>query len=247
MKTANAVIIGNEILSGKFADENGPFLIGRLRSLGTRLTRISVVPDDLDDIASEVRRSSDRADFVFTTGGVGPTHDDITFEGIARAFGEPLVAKDELVALLRHYNLPLNDATMRMARVPESTELIESRGLAYPVAKVHNVFVFPGVPKLFQSKFEAISHRFKGEPIYSARLYTGESETRIAERLGEIADRSPRVEIGSYPRFGESDFKVIITLESLDKERLDRVRATIEETFPILAVEMDQPVPVDAG
>ena len=222
-------------------------LIGRLRSLGTRLTRISVVPDDLDDIASEVRRSSDRADFVFTTGGVGPTHDDITFEGIARAFGEPLVAKDELVALLRHYNLPLNDATMRMARVPESTELIESRGLAYPVAKVHNVFVFPGVPKLFQSKFEAISHRFKGEPIYSARLYTGESETRIAERLGEIADRSPRVEIGSYPRFESRTLRSSSHWRASIRSALTACGPPSKRPFPFWAVEMDQPVPVDAG
>jgi molybdenum cofactor synthesis domain-containing protein len=234
MNSASAIIIGNEILSGKFADENGPFLIRRLRTLGTRLVRLVTIADDPENIAEEVRRCSAMTDVVFTTGGVGPTHDDLTFEGIALAFGEPLEVHPELLNLLKSYSLPINDATLRMARVPASTELIDSPGLAYPVARIRNVYVFPGVPKLFQSKFEAIAERFRGEKIYCARLYSPQFETGIAEILGTVARRYPDVEIGSYPRFGESNFKVIITFESLSETRLKAARGEIEANIEVV-------------
>ena len=190
--------------------------------------RIVTIVDDPDTIAAEVKRCSETTDVVFTTGGVGPTHDDLTFEGVARAFGEPLELRAELVDLLNSYSLPINEATLRMARVPKSTVLIESPGLAYPVARVHNVYVFPGVPKLFQSKFEAMSERFRGEPVHAARLYSPQSETRIAEVLMEVAGRHPHVDIGSYPRFGEGTFKVIITLESLVLAQVEAAREELE-------------------
>jgi len=236
MKSASAVIIGNEILSGKFADENGPFLIRRLRTLGTRLVRLVTIADEPSSIAEEVRRCTAMTDVVFTTGGVGPTHDDRTFEGIGLAFDEPLQVHPDLLGLLESYALPIDDATLRMARVPTSTELIGSPGVSYPVVKIRNVYVFPGVPKLFQAKFDGIAERFRGEQVCCTRLYSPQSEALIASVLTRVAERFPDVEIGSYPRFGEGKFKVIITLEGLLEARVteasEQIAASIEVITP---------------
>ena len=155
MSTAAVVIIGNEVLTGKFADENGPYLIGRLRTLGTDLVRLVTIPDDVAVIADEVRRCAAAADHVFTSGGVGPTHDDVTFEGVAGAFRVPLELRTELLDLIAQFGMPRNDGTERMARVPAGAELLFHEALSYPVVRVRNAYVLPGVPKLFRNKFEA--------------------------------------------------------------------------------------------
>lgn len=227
MPTAAAIIIGNEILSGKFADENGPYFIRRLRTLGCDLKRLVVVPDDVDEIATELRACAARYDHVFTSGGVGPTHDDVTIEAVGRAFGVSLEPRDELLALLDRYGLPRNDGTMRMVTVPQGTELIAHESLSYPVLHVRNVYVLPGVPKLLRNKFEAIASRFAGVEVQSDRLYTDEQEWDIADRLTAVAVKYPTVDIGSYPRFGEGPFHVIITLESRDRAALDRAKSEL--------------------
>ncbi|MEZ4319076.1 MAG: molybdopterin-binding protein [Myxococcota bacterium] len=227
------MIIGNEILTGKFEDENGPFFIRRLRMLGTDLRHLAVIADDLDTIADEVRRCSERFDLVFTTGGVGPTHDDVTLEGIARAFGRPLVVAEPLVDLMRAFDIAIDDTTLRMARVPEGTELVESKASSYPVLRCENVWIFPGVPKLMQMKFEALAQRFAGEAVLTDRLYVTAHETDIAARLSEVAARHTRVDIGSYPRFGEGDYRVIITLESRDPEALRAAVSELSGTLPL--------------
>jgi len=237
MPTAAALIIGDEILSGKFEDENGPFLIARLRTLGCDLKRIVVLADDHEDIAGEVARCSTAYDFVITTGGVGPTHDDITLESISRAFGLALVLEPTLLEVLLDYGLPDNGATRRMVHIPEGTELVWERGLPYPVLVVRNVYVFPGVPKLMHAKFEHIAHRFAGEAVGTARLYVTQGETEIAQTLGQVQDAHPTVDIGSYPRWGEGPFRVIVTVESRDAtalasavERLQEQLACIDPT-----------------
>lgn len=237
MPSAAVVVIGNEILTGKFADENGPYLIARLRALGADLRRLVTIPDDLAVIAAEVRHCADRHDFVLTTGGVGPTHDDLTLEGIARAFEVPLEQRPELVALLERFELPSTEATLRMATVPQGAELIESAALAYPVVRVRNVYVFPGVPKLLKNKFEAISDRFAGEAVATARVFTDEHEFAIADRLTAVAARHPEVDIGSYPRFGEGDYRVILTLESRDPSALARARDELCGAVRVVRVE----------
>lgn len=231
MPSAAVVIIGNEILTGKFADENGPWLIQRFRTLGTDLGRVVTIPDEVDTIAEEVRRCSERYDHVVTSGGVGPTHDDVTFEGVAMAFGLPMEPHPDLIALAQRYNLPDNAGTLRMATVPVGTELVAHESLSYPAMRVRNVWVLPGVPRLFKNKFEAIASRFAGEAVRTARLYTAEDEWDIAERLTSVATRYPTVSIGSYPRFGEGPYHVIVTLESRDGEALDRARRDLEDTL----------------
>jgi len=233
MPTAAAIIIGDEILSGKFADENGPFLIGRLRSLGSDLRRLVTISDDLDAIAQEVRGCSERYDLVFTTGGVGPTHDDLTMEGIARAFDVPLVESDRLVSLMKSYGMGIDETTVRMSRIPQGAVLVDSPRSSYPVVRMANVWIFPGVPKLLRSKFDALADHFKGEAVHTARLYTTERESEIAQRLADAAVRHPSVDIGSYPRWGEGDFRVIITFESRDPTALSAATDELAGTLTL--------------
>jgi molybdenum cofactor synthesis domain-containing protein len=221
MPRAAVVVIGDEILTGKFADENGPFLVQRLRRLGCDLRRLAVVSDAIEDIAGEVRLASGLADHVITTGGVGPTHDDRTFEGVALAFGLALEPREELVGLLDRHGLTRTATNLRMATVPAGAVLVSSPGTVYPVVRVRNVWILPGVPRLMQLKFETIAGAFAGPQVLTRRLYTDLPESEIAQLLSDVQDRHPEVAIGSYPRFGGEAWRVIVTLESRESAALD--------------------------
>src|SRR5690242_15560886 len=185
MPTAGIVIIGDEILSGKFVEENAAFLIGELRALGVELRRITVIPDDLEDIAATVRDASAKHDHVFTSGGVGPTHDDVTIAAIAHGFGVGVTRHPELEAKVRGYwKDKLADANLRLADVPTGSELVypaarsESGPLPtrgndqlWPVVCFRNVYILPGVPALFRRKFVDIRDRFRALPVTAARVY----------------------------------------------------------------------------
>jgi molybdenum cofactor synthesis domain-containing protein len=227
-KTAAIVVIGNEILSGKSEDKNAIFLIGELYLLGVSLRRISIIPDDLNEIARAVRDCSDQFDFVFTSGGVGPTHDDLTIEGIARAFNRPVTRHPELAAMIRSYfGEDADPARMRMADTPEGSDLIRADGLRWPVLVTENVYVLPGVPELFRSKFDAIRERFRAEPFHVAAVYTREDEFDITPKLQKLASENDSVEIGSYPTFTHPDYKVKITIESKEAKAVERARAEL--------------------
>ncbi|MDQ3334324.1 MAG: molybdopterin-binding protein [Myxococcota bacterium] len=214
MATAGIVIIGDEILSGKFADENAAFLIGELRALGVELRRITMIPDDVDDIASTVTSFAGKFDYVFTSGGVGPTHDDVTIEGIAKGFGIAVVRERELEQRVRAYWAEkLAEPNLRLADVPEGCELVYGKDKIWPVVAVKNVFILPGVPALFKRKFIDIRDRFRSEPVMVARVYLNADEGDIANDLDAVVAAFPSVKIGSYPRFSEKDFRVLITLE----------------------------------
>lgn len=215
--TAGIVVIGDEILSGKFADENAAFLIGELRSLGVELRRISVIPDDLDDIADTVPRFARRFTHVFTSGGVGPTHDDVTMEGIARGFGTHVVQAPELEAKVRAYwGEKLAPANLRLASVPAGAELVYGDAV-WPVVSYQNVYILPGVPALFRRKFLEIRERFRATPVAVARVYAAAEEGELAPHLDAIVAGHPLVKIGSYPRFEEKDFRVLLTLEGAER------------------------------
>lgn len=220
MPTVAVVIIGDEILTGKFADENGPFLVRRLRELGADLRRIAVIGDAVADIADEVARCARAYDHVITTGGVGPTHDDRTFEGIAAAFDEPLELRAELAALLDRHGMERSPANLRMATVPRSAVLTVEPDASFPVTRVHNVWVLPGVPRLMQTKFQDVAHHFAGTQVLTAKLRCRQSESRIAETLAAAQVAFPQVSIGSYPRWGEAEFRVLICLDTRDAEAL---------------------------
>lgn len=235
MPSVAAIVIGNEILSGKFADENGPYLIRRLRALGADLRRIVTIPDTLDDIAVEVRRCSERFDAVITSGGVGPTHDDLTYDGVARAFDVPLEPLPALLELLERYQLSRSPANLRMASPPRGTELVAGDRAPFPIVRVRNVYVLPGVPKLFRAKFEAIAPLFQGPEICADRVYVDERESDIADELTRIAADHPGVDIGSYPRWDEPGYQVILTLESRDPAALVAARTALDTRFRVVA------------
>lgn len=221
MPTASAVIIGDEILSGKFRDENTPFLIAQLRTLGVDLRRISVIPDQADQIAATVADHASTHTFVFTSGGVGPTHDDVTMAGIAQGFGVAIVRHPVLEAAVRdHWGARLQDANLRLAEVPEGTVLIEAEGQRWPVMRCRNVFILPGVPSLFRQKFAAIAPSLGGMPMKSERLYLTCDEGTLARDLTEVAATYPTLQFGSYPRLEETAFRVMITIDGRDAAQL---------------------------
>ena len=227
-KTAAVVIIGNEILTGKTADENAGYLIRELHALGVALRRVIMIADDVEEIAGTVRECAARFDYVFTSGGVGPTHDDVTIEGIARAFGRPIVRHAELATVIRDYfGSSVNEARMRMADAPEGSELIYTAKARWPVLATENVYIFPGVPEILRTKFEAIRERFRSTPFHMTAVFTREDEFDIASRLNQVASMSPGVAIGSYPNFQSGDYRVKITVEGNEAEAVDRAKALL--------------------
>jgi molybdenum cofactor synthesis domain-containing protein len=224
--TAAILLIGNEILSGKVEDENARYLIGELRELGVALRRIEVVPDDLEDVASSVRGLADRFDTVFTSGGVGPTHDDVTLPAVAQAFGMPLARHPELEAMLRaSFGERLAERDLRMADIPAGARLERGpagTGGAWPVIVVRNVWVLPGVPSIFRRKFAAVRELHRASPIYARALYSRAGEGSIAGALDETVAAFPEVEIGSYPHLDAPDYKVKITIDGRDAGAVDR-------------------------
>jgi molybdenum cofactor synthesis domain-containing protein len=222
-KTAAIVIIGNEILSGKVRDENTHFLASELRGLGVALRSVMVVPDELDAIAEAVAGCSGKYDFVFTSGGIGPTHDDITMRGVARAFGLRTVLNERLRELLvkRCGSVP-SDVVLRMAELPEGAELVEANGTNFPPVAIRNVFIFPGIPEFLRKKFLAIRERFRGTPYHARQIFVNEEECFIAGAMDSVAAEFPDVEIGSYPKVNEKDYRVLVTLESRDGDALKK-------------------------
>ena len=232
--TAAIVVIGDEILSGKFADENASYLIGALRELGVSLERIEVIPDRLDDIAESVGRASERYAHVFTSGGIGPTHDDLTMAGIAHAFGLRVVRHPELEQLLRAYYADrLEDRNLRMAEVPEGAVLVRADHASWPVTRVRNVYVLPGVPALFRRKFEAIRELFRARPFVIHRIYCQAEEGTLAGHLDAVVAAHPGVAVGSYPRFEAVDFKVLVTLEGKDSDEVRRAMEQLVASLPV--------------
>jgi molybdenum cofactor synthesis domain-containing protein len=217
MSTAGILVIGNEILSGKVVDTNSPYLCRELRTLGVDVERIVVVPDDVGIIAGEIRSLSAAYDHVFTSGGIGPTHDDLTMAGVAEAFGVPIERSESIEERLRRaLGGDLNASQLKMAEVPKGALLVDVGDLWFPVVIVHNVYVFPGIPELLRKKFESVRERFRGVPILLKRVYVKRRESEIAESLNQLLGEFPNLMLGSYPRVGEETFHVLLTLESRD-------------------------------
>jgi molybdenum cofactor synthesis domain-containing protein len=240
--TAGIVIIGDEILSGKFVEENAVFLIGELRSLGVELRRITVIPDDLDDIAATVRDLATRFDHVFTSGGVGPTHDDVTMTAIARAFDTSVTRHPELETKVRVYwKDKLAEANLRLADVPAGAELVYGKDQIWPVVAYRNVYILPGVPTLFRRKFIDIRDRFRAVPVIAARLYVDLEEGELAPHLDAVVAQFAGVKIGSYPRFSERDFRVLVTLEGTDDAEVAAAFTTLATRLGSRVVRREEP------
>ena len=222
-KTAAIIVIGNEILSGKVVDTNAAFLTQELRTLGVTLRRILVIPDELDAIAEAIRDYHPACDVVFTSGGVGPTHDDITMEGIARGLGRRVIRHSLLEQKIREFSGDrINEARLKMAEVPEGAQLIFEGGLSFPTIQVENIYILPGIPEIFREKFSAIKERFAADPYFLRVVYTRAAETTIAGYLNRTLAAFPDVQLGSYPKLSNPEYRVRVTLESKDKEYVNR-------------------------
>ncbi|MBS1106121.1 MAG: Molybdopterin binding motif, CinA [Deltaproteobacteria bacterium] len=237
MASAAIVVIGNEILSGKVVDTNSPYLCRELRGLGVDVRRVVVIPDEIDTIAREVRAASDAHDFVFTSGGVGPTHDDLTMDGVAKAFGVAIEVNDAVVARIeRAVGEPANASQRKMASLPAGALLIDAGDLWFPVVVIGNVHVFPGIPELLQKKFDSIRSRFQGVPFVLRRVYVRSRESDIADHLNAVLEAYPELMLGSYPRIHESEYHVLLTLESRDADYLERALDALLTRLPAEAV-----------
>jgi molybdopterin-biosynthesis enzyme MoeA-like protein len=180
-----------------------------------------------------VRECAALFDYVFTSGGVGPTHDDLTIAAVALAFNRPVIRSPELAALIHElFGDNLDEARMRMADLPEGSELIASEGLRWPVVSTGNVYIFPGVPEILRGKFSAIRERFRATPYRTTSVFTHEDEFDLAPRLRRVAAAHPGVEIGSYPTFGCEEYRVKITLEATQP-------AAVESALSDLLQSMD--------
>jgi molybdenum cofactor synthesis domain-containing protein len=220
-RTAGILLIGNEILSGKIADANAVYLCRELRGLGVEVRRLTVIPDEVEVIAREAAAFSREFDLVFTSGGVGPTHDDVTIEGVAQAMGVPVVRHPVLVDLLSgFYRGKLNEARLKMAEVPEGAELVAADAVIFPAIVVRNVYILPGVPEIFRQKFDALRERFRDEPIHLRNVFVSVSEGTLADFLNELLRLYPKLLLGSYPEFSNPEYKVKVTLESRDQAYL---------------------------
>jgi FAD synthetase len=236
-KSAGIVIIGNEVLSGKTHDINSHFFCTELRQLGVEVKKISTIQDIVELIGEEVAKFSKSYDFVFTSGGVGPTHDDVTIDGIARGFGLRVVRHPDIERRMRQrLGSDINEARLRMANVPEGAELLATEALFAPIIKIHNVFIFPGIPRILQERFHAIKEQFRDAPFYLKNVYVRYGEGLIAEPMNELVAEYPELLLGSYPVLDIPEYKVKVTFESKDAAYLNRALNSFLAALPADAV-----------
>jgi len=225
--TACIVIIGNEILSGRTQDTNLNYIAKGLVERGVRLREVRVIPDVCETIVEAINEVRAKYDYVFTTGGIGPTHDDITAECIAKAFGVPLTLHPEAHRILvEHYKSQnqqseLNEARLRMAHTPEGASLLLNPVSRAPGFRIGNVFVMAGVPRIMQAMFDTLKYDLAGgPPILSRTVNCNLAEGIIAKGLGEIQGRYPDLDIGSYPTFARGTPETNLVLRGTEPEKL---------------------------
>merc|ERR1712241_854723 len=242
-KKAGLIIIGDEILKGQVQDTNTHFLAGGLRNLGVHLERVSVISDDIDTIASEVKHFSNNFDLVLTSGGIGPTHDDVTFEGVARAFDDDVEHHPDIVDLCKKWfrKDDLTDPCFKLALIPKQAKLnfgtdkATGRPTQYPLISVENVFVFPGIPELLQKAFHNLGGELfgAGDQLVSGAIYLRQDEISITNTLNRLVKNHPNITFGSYPSWSGQHYRTKVTFEGESEEEVSRARSDMEELNPI--------------
>jgi len=246
--TAAVLIIGNEILSGRTQDVNLAYLAKRLNALGLRLHEARVIADVEADIVAAVNACRARYDYVLTTGGIGPTHDDITAECVAKAFGVPLIRNPEAVARLERHYQPgmLNEARLRMANTPEGATLIDNPVSTAPGFQIGNVFVLAGIPSIMQAMFEGLKDRLVGgAPVLSRTVSAFVPEGTIAKGLGELQGRYADLDIGSYPYFRQGRYGASFVLRGTEPARIDGAAAELRALITGLGADPIEGEPAD--
>jgi molybdenum cofactor synthesis domain-containing protein len=233
-RTAAALIIGTELLSGKIADKNLSVLAQTLQGIGVRLVRAVTVLDDLDTIASEVRGLSGDHDHLFTSGGVGPTHDDLTIDAVAAAFGVGVESSPAIEAMLRrYYGDDITDGHLRMARIPVGARLVTSERMPWPTTVMGNVWILPGVPQIFAMKMPVVTTELGGDAAFvSLRVFTKLDEGRLKPLLDQVVVEHRAVEVGSYPQWDEPRYRTKITFDGDDAAAVEKARDAFVELVP---------------
>jgi len=238
--TAALVIIGNEVLSGRTRDANLQYLGTELNAIGVRLMEVRVVPDIEEMIIEAVNTVRKRYDYAFTTGGIGPTHDDITSATIAKAFGLKHGRHPDAEALLlAHYDpKDVTDARMKMSETPAGAELLFNPISKAPGFRVENVYVMAGIPQIMQAMFEGFRHTLNGgEPMLSASVAAFIGEGKVGDELGKIQKRHPDVEIGSYPFVRDGKYGTSLVARHTDRSAIDDVLDEIQDLIRKHGVE----------
>ena len=241
--TAGLLVIGDEILSGRTKDKNIGFIAEYMTALGIDLKEVRVVPDDEAEIVAALNALRHRYTYVFTTGGIGPTHDDITADSVAKAFGVPIDVDPRVVEIFkaRAPAMQLNEARLRMARIPEGAALVDNKISAAPGFWLGNVIVMAGVPSIMQSMLDAVSGKLAtGAKMLSESVRADAREGDIGTPLGEIAKANPDVIIGSYPFFDGTGPNTNIVVRSRDAEKLAAVKREVEQMLALVHAEMKQ-------
>jgi molybdenum cofactor synthesis domain-containing protein len=223
--SAAAIVVGNEILSGKVREANVYELARVLRPEGVLLSRVVVIPDDVETIAREVRSLRAEHDYVFTSGGVGVTHDDVTIAAVALAFGVPVVRDPELEALIRgHYGDRVHENHLALANVPRGARSLVADGYPWPLLAIENVFVLPGIPEIFQRKLAILRVHLANAaaPFVSRAAYTRMDEAVLKPLLDAVVARNPEVEVGSYPRWNDPKYDTKLTFDGKNAEAVER-------------------------
>lgn len=241
-RTAAMLVIGNELLTGKVAEANLLVLARSLRRLGIALRRVVMVPDDVETIAQEVRGLSAAYDWLFTSGGVGPTHDDVTLESVAKAFGVEVVTSPEMKSMLEvHYGERLTEGHLRMALIPEGATLEATMEIRWPTIRFRNTWVMPGVPEVFLMKIPVIEARIgPGDAFMSHSVYTKMDEGDLKPLLDRVVAAFPTVEIGSYPKWSDPTYRTMLTFDGRD----DRLVLCARDAF-VASLPPGEPQRVD--
>lgn len=238
--TACVLIIGNEILSGRTQDVNLHFLASGLNDVGVRVAEARVIPDDSDIIVDAVNHARGAFDYVLTTGGIGPTHDDITSACIARAFDVPFGRNKEAEAILLAYYKPedVTPARLSMADMPEGASLIDNPVSRAPGFQLENVFVLPGVPRIMRDMFEGMKHRLSGgDPVLSISITSHLPEGTFAGPLDLVQERFPHVDMGSYPFFRDHKLGANLVLRCADQGMMDQAADAVRQMIRDLGSE----------
>lgn len=249
--SAGIIVIGDEILKGQTVDTNSAFLASNLHNYGIQLKRVVVIPDDIDVIAREVKQFSETYNYVLTSGGVGPTHDDLTYEGVAKAFDDEIFINPELKQLLvEYFKGNINEATLKLVQIPKSSKLIYSSKpvkpgrISYPLVSVGNVYIFPGIPALLRRAFHLLADDLFGSHA-ALRTHVQEcfvtlTELEIASSLNRLVDTyRDKVTFGSYPKWVHAYYRTKITVEADTPDLAKRVAAEIKSIMPTINYDKD--------
>tara|TARA_Y100000590_G_scaffold128082_2_gene146442 strand:- start:538 stop:1290 length:753 start_codon:yes stop_codon:yes gene_type:complete len=228
--SASIIIIGNEILSGRTKDTNTSTIAAWLNKLGVRVQEVRVIPDIEESIVKTINDVRKKNTYVFTTGGIGPTHDDITAKSISKAFGLKYEIHKEAFKILEKYYKPgeFNEGRQTMSWMPSNAKLILNPTSGAPGFLVENVFCLPGVPSILESMLGGLNNKISGgKPILSLTLSLNTVESEIADSLGKVQNNNKDVEIGSYPFFKAGKLGVAIVIRSIDQSKIDNCNSQI--------------------